>query len=354
MLMCANIQLTRSLLLVAHRASSKWGKDNLDRGQDSDFASLLATAGADGMVKVWCNKDPSQKDSWVCCATLDHSEFERVPANPDDAADKPQVYALQWIDHWSGLPLSSENTTQNSFLLTSSDDFIHLWELDLSTRDTQEFSAEKILLFREVLSINFVSAGDEGYGVSVCQVTESGLGLKSSQNQVSKENATASAPSQKAFGGDRNPNNLIFVFDAVYCPSNGLLGVALADGGLRLMNGRGVCISLMQLPGCQSHLTSFSWDSTGTRLATCVATGHVIIWAIDVHDSKGSLTTTCTAILEGGEWKERLCIEFDRIATPIGSSMFLLKKIPNIFIQDTNPVDLFLEPVFSPWMKTYC
>lgn len=288
---------------IYKRASSNWAKDILHREKDSIHSSLLASAGADGTVKIWSNTSPSQKDAWHCCATIDHADFDRLPSNPDDDADKPQVYALQWIDHWSGLPVSSDNTTQNSFLLTSSDDFIHLWELERTSNDT---SGD--LRFREVLSLNFTSFHSQGYGVAICQVTNAGIGVQNStQGETSNHNDDNSTPDsspatiQKAFGGDRNPNNMIFAFDADYCPANGLLGVALSDGTLRLMNGRGVCISIMQLPGCQSHLTSFSWDATGSRLAICVATGHVILWGIDVHDGSGSLTTTCTAILEGGE-----------------------------------------------------
>lgn len=275
-------------------ASSNWAKDILDRGTGSDFSSLIATAGADGAVKVWTSKDPSKANAWGCCATLDHSDFERLTSNPEDEAEQPQVYAIQWIDHWSGLPSSSDNAAaQNSFLLTSSDDFIHLWELESKSEDDP-----KQMKFREVMSLNFVAFQNPGYGVSICQVTNSGLDLQSSGGQVKKCNDASHT--QKAFGGDRNPNNMIFVFDAAYCSQNGLLGVALSDGSLRLVNGRGICISVMQLPGCQSHLTSFSWDSTGTRLATSVATGHVILWGVDVHEDKGSLVTTCTAILEGG------------------------------------------------------
>ena len=123
-----------------------------------------------------------------------------------------------------------------------------------------------------------------------------------------------------AFGGERNPNNLIFVFDASYCPANGLLGVALSDGSLRLVNGQGSCLTVLALPGIESHLTSFSWDGTGTRLATCLATGHIVTWTM--HRRRRLLQTTaaaapdyyhhyydgehdvlecvCTAVLQGG------------------------------------------------------
>lgn len=220
-----------------------------------------------------------------------------MPANPDDEAEKPQTYALQWIEHWNGLPLSSQGAKQNSFLLTSSDDFVHLWELE------PRYAESESLRFREVLSLRFTDFSGQGYGVSVCQVTDSGLGLESPSNQLDGRSETSSVQNltRKAFGGERNPNDMIFVFDAQYNAANGLLGVALSDGSLRLMNGRGVCLSIMQLPGCQSHLTSFCWDATGTRLATCVATGHVILWSVEVQVGHGALITRCSAVLEGGE-----------------------------------------------------
>lgn len=252
-----------------YRATPDWASDTLDRGKESGFSKLVATAGADGTVKVWATKDPSE-NAWTCSATLDHTSFERVPVNPEDEAEKPQVYAVQWIDHWSGLPVHGGKETKNSFLLTTSDDFVHLWELE-----SKPEGDSKDLKFREVMSLNFVSFQNAAYGVSVCQVTNSGVGIqRKAEGQLKKSND--GSPAQKAFGGERNPSNLIFAFDAVYCDANGLLGVALSDGSLRLINGRGVCISIVQLPGCQSHLTSFSWDSTGTRLATSVATGHVV------------------------------------------------------------------------------
>jgi WD40 repeat protein len=277
----------------------------LNRGKESIHSFLVATAGADGTVKVWSCKNPADKEPWVCRATLDHSSFARVPANPDDEAEKPQVYALQWIDHWSGLPVATEKVTQNSFLLTSSDDLVHLWELEPTCEESN------YLHFREVFSLHFTEfQNHHGYGVNMCSVTDSGLGLPNPNTvngQQQGTGAVAGSPSGKGFGGERNPNNMIFVFDADYCAANGLLGVALADGSLRLCTGRGVCLSIMQLPGCRSHLTSFAWDATGTRLATCVATGHVIMWGVEVEVGQGALKTTCSAVLEGGRFVLGLC-----------------------------------------------
>lgn len=214
--------------------------------------------------------------------------------------DTPQIYSLQFIEHWQGLASKDADPNEkNSFLLTSSDDYIHLWEMDA----TQEVGSSEIR-FSEVFSIRFTDQHNVGGGVSVCTVTSAGI-------KVPQEDTASSSPSQvgsskNTFGGERNPNNIVYVFDASYCSGNGLLGVALSDSTLRLVNGRGICVSILSLPGQHSHLTSFTWDSTGSRLASCVATGHLILWGIHGEDENGRVGVSCLAVLEGG--KKRLCV----------------------------------------------
>jgi len=176
--------------------------------------------------------------------------------------------------------------------MTSSDDFLHLWEID-------EPSTEESWELTEVMSIRFTPMETFGYGVTVCRITGKGLDIPGGW---SSSRASPGGDGGVGYGGERNPDNLVFVFDASYCPSSGLLGAALSDGSVRLMNGRGVCVSILTLPGCQSHMTSFSWDSSGTRLASCVATGHLILWEIDLagYSYRGSVTPACMAVLEGG------------------------------------------------------
>lgn len=292
------------------RASSQWGKDLLKREKEESHHSLLVSAGADGVVKVWASSDPRQKGSWTCCTTIDPTSFdynkketpETVPALPvpkqnqgfnqwaksdfcqpvskpaeEEEEEKPQVCAVQWIDNWKGLPTGGKE--QNSFLLTSSDDFVHIWELEeVQPNDENELS------FVEVMSLQFSCFhGSFGYGVSTCRVTKE-----------------ASDTLQKPVLGGRDPDKMVFVFEVAYCEANGLLGVSLSDGSLRMMNARGVCISIMQFPGNQSQISAFAWDSMGTRLATCLAMGHVIVWGLQVDDGAGSLSRSCMSILERG------------------------------------------------------
>jgi WD40 repeat protein len=310
-------------------ASSNWADDRVDRTTKSCHNYLLASGGADGTVYLWGCRDPEgagEDSCWTCYATLDHSSFGHFEAMDDN--DKPQVYALQFIDHWQGLP-SADDQANNGFLLTSSDDHVHLWEVDAQKKSkSDDGSSERKVHLREVMSLRFTDLHDSGYGVHIGKVTASGISVASKQEQDQNENDTTDqAAKPKRFGGDRNPQNLVYVFDASYCAANGLLGVALSDGSLRLTNGRGVCLKLLQLPGVQSHLTSFGWDSTGTRLATCVATGHLITWSVtmtaapavaptaptaNMNDETGdghangvvvgnsSIQTACVAVMEGG------------------------------------------------------
>jgi WD40 repeat protein len=312
-------------------ASSTWASDVLDR-KHGDFVHLLASSGADGVVKLWGCHDPMQKNGWICHLTLDHStllgrsdkkeekikieeikegdEEDKNEENKEDDeesnaeenkdADKPQTYALAFIDHWKIFATEQDDMAKNCFLMTSSDDYIHFWEIEAKkSEQIVEIVGDKIRMvpdeiqLKEVMSVHFGPLELHGYGVTACNITGSGLQLPSAPSYSSDGTA---------FGGYRNPNNRIFVFDAAYCSANGLLGVALSDGSLRLVNGRGVCISIVSLPGCQSHLTSFCWDSTGTRLATSVATGHLITWKLNMSDveGQGHIVATCSGIMEGG------------------------------------------------------
>ena len=281
-------------------ASSTWAS------QQSIFTHrpkyLLATGTAEGLVHVYGTEDPTKNELWKLLYTIDHGVFDHLREILVDDTDKPQIYALQFIDHWKALP-NADDDAMNSFLLTSSNDSVHLWELDAQKKSKvhDDGTFEHALHLREVMSLRFTHLHGMGYGVRLCQVTGRAVlsSLPSATSVISAEAEADDTP----YGGHRNPHGIIFVFDASYSASNGLLGVALSDGSLRLMNGRGVCLSVMQLPGVQAHLTSFAWDSSGTRLATSVATGHVITWSIanvTSHTGVEELNTSCTSVMQGG------------------------------------------------------
>mmetsp|Transcript_17376 Transcript_17376/g.26349 ORF Transcript_17376/g.26349 Transcript_17376/m.26349 type:complete len:493 (-) Transcript_17376:299-1777(-) len=279
-------------------ASSSWGNNCLDRKEDD--AHLLATSGADGTVKLWSCTNP--RDDWTCRTTLNHQSLlgrsegkEESSEDYDPSESDYQVYALQFIDHWRAFGIEHPSQPKNPVLMTSSENCVHLWGLSDHPDSQKKAELEngenidpKSILITEKMTVHFGDIDQDGYGVTACNLTESGLPT------------SASGPlTKKGYGGERNPNNTIFVFDACYCPANGLLGAALSDGSVRLINGRGTCITVLVLPDCQSYLTSFCWDSTGTRIATTVGTGHLITWHIDIH-SNGYTEAVCMGIMEGG------------------------------------------------------
>jgi len=288
-----------------------WGPATwLSSDATRDEAPLLATAGADGNVYVL--KQIGER--WDIMACIDHTDGLRH-FTPSDPEDKPQIYSLQFIENWEVTPGA---TCTNKFLLTSSEDHVHIWEVvqepkalrdvTLATVEeegegyeeaSQEEEEEQYPWhFKEVFSIGFGDLHSIDYGICVGRVTESSSPMLQYTNTAALKGINRTA----AFGGERNPDGDVFVFDASYCTTNGMLGVALSDGSLRLLNGRGECLSVLQLPGANTHLTSFCWDSTGTKLATSVAgTGHVVTWEILLNASRSDVQkTSCQAILGGG------------------------------------------------------
>ena len=317
-------ELENECLRVAW-ASSHWRAEVLSPGgeqpqqqeKEEQKDSILASGGADGVVKVWRRKGGESK--WRCMTTLDHkpTKHDTSPKTGEDMfllssmkggkeelEEIPQIYSIQFIDEWKGLPCVNKHTidtnppslSNSAILMTSSDDFIHLWQLVYENEDEMKFET--------IMDIKFTHL-EHGYGGVFVHIHTGNSDSTGSKPMTPFTKSTNIITNKKSYGGDRNPDNLVFVFDAAYCPANNLLGVALSDGTLRLVNGRGVCVSILQLPGVQSHLTSFGWDRTGARLATCVATGHVILWELNFGESKDLVTPSCRAVLEGGHTEQR-------------------------------------------------
>ena len=99
-------------------ASATWAKEELERQTpNSTFSTLVATAGADGVVKVWASKDPFHRDSFKCVHTMSHAELRRQTHSDEDGKQEeeeyvPQIYALQFIDHWRGVGDRKEHEKQ--------------------------------------------------------------------------------------------------------------------------------------------------------------------------------------------------------------------------------------------------
>lgn len=209
------------------RASANWTKhlpllrdDNTTDNEDL----VMASSSANGIVKIWriSIRDSLINPKTECIATIDHAEEDE---------DVPQVYALQFITQWMGTTSTedcahSTASATRSLLLTSSDDKIHLWELFIrtneseNTNDSNSSPSHSAICFRKMLTYHFVCL-QKGNGGVVLKI-----GSDDEDVIPHSEPSCLSAPQeQHVFGGDRNPNNVIYVFDASHCHANGLLAV---------------------------------------------------------------------------------------------------------------------------------
>ena len=221
---------------------------------------FLATGGADGRAKLW---RPFKQI--VPLAILDfHNEY-----NTDDQV---QIYCLQFIEKW----LHRKNVPYKA-LLTSENDYLHVWSptpLDASDVGISSVLKESLIQMHRIWSFRF------------------------EQNHIDSA----------AFGGDRNPNRINYVFDASFCEETYILAVALSDGTIRLLDGlRGIYLAILEFPRTETrfHLSGLSWNKNGTKLATCLSLGQICLW--DVHVAKAndilserSVEITNTLTLDGG------------------------------------------------------
>jgi len=261
-------------------------RDPPTKNSDEEEKYLLASAGADGIVRLWsatCDGgNVEEKLNWHCAGTLDHYMLENDGDDNNgggvskEEEERPQIYALQFVQ--------SKATPNMNILLTSANDCIYLWNIVEDGSPQSPNNSIKRRKFLPHLSMRFSHHLDDGKYV----------------NQ---------------FGGSRNPENELYVFDASYSESNDLLGVALSDGTCRVLslasgNNASFCQDqcVLSLPpgyfGTRGgHLTALSWDKSGTRLATCIASGRVVLWLLQVvnRDGREALHPSCISVLEGGE-----------------------------------------------------
>lgn len=226
----------------------------------------LSTAGADGILRIYtaskCVDDDDDKLIWKLVGSQDHYRLLN-----ECSEDRPQIYSLEYVPRQS--IVDDSNGTNQTFaddeyyylIITSADDAIFLWNVQSKNKEN------------EASSIDITSH-------SVVQFQQLG------QNQ---------------FGGPRNPNNAIYIFDTACCKD--YVGVALSDGTCRVLSvndeSRQCVLSLPQESELGGHLTGLSWNASGGRLVTCIACGKVVLWSIQLQED-GKLYNSIVAVLEGG------------------------------------------------------
>lgn len=280
---------------------------------------ILAIGGADGVVRLFSTENPAEQNGWTCIVTIDHSLcrhfMTRLAADP---SDRPQIYSLQFIDPPFHSDDLSKDLSAGSFLLTSSDDHIHVWKISIQNKKlklSDDSSSSHQFDFDELFSVRFSldsNNDNKTCSADVCRVTDAKMSSSTSVEQLTvvgqkmniEEREVSEDETQQIFGGARNPMNLVYVFDAAYCPGNGLIGIALSDGTFRILDDYGNLLLSLNSPDNASHLTSFSWHSSGDKIAACTASGLLIVWTITINDDleqfQPSVTVTLCVICSDG------------------------------------------------------
>ncbi|KAL7511238.1 hypothetical protein ACHAXN_008421 [Cyclotella atomus] len=224
---------------------------------------MLAAAGADGILRLYAASLQNDKLHWKLVASKDHYGLLNETAATED---RPQIYSLQFVPRpfQPSVNNNAETTCSDWLIMTSADDAIFFWSIKQPDMNESQ---------REITSYSIIQFAQLGH------------------NQ---------------FGGPRNPNNEIYVFDAVVS-SNGFIAAALSDGTCRVMS---IAQSAAEVKQCVltvpeqfvgergGHLTAISWDASGERLVTCIACGKVVLW--DVKVVEGVVIPSIVALLEGG------------------------------------------------------
>jgi WD40 repeat protein len=293
-------------------AKAKWAQElgwHVTRGKeitDSIEATdakrfILATGGADGVVHLFRTENPEEQMGWTSFVTINHSLYyhnlKNLAPEPDD---KPQIYSLQFLYSPFHSVDTSEDNSAGGFLLTSSDDHLHVWKISERNKKLKRSDDSSFYQFKcdEVFSVCFSLDStnlNETCTRSSVQVYRMTGVQKSSSPYVEQltvaEKAIIEEPvgiehtDGPTFGGDRNPMNLIYVFDASYCSENRLIGVALSDGTFRILDDYGNLLSTLRSSDTfSSHLTSFSWHSGGEKIIACTADGTLIVWTIEINE----------------------------------------------------------------------
>lgn len=204
-------------------------------GVSNDSVSI-ATGSADGTVRLWGIPPGGGDGGGGGGGEVDRYKSLKVVGqlkhrNQAKGLDG-QVYSCQFIaytDTAGGAPHASSNAGAMG-LLTASDSSVHLWDVETRTRvATQALS----------------KVGDH------------------------------------SIGGERNPEDASFVFDAKPRPGSGssVLAVALSDGTVRVGDVLGDGEQAAVLRGASNtHLTSLAWSLDGMTLVSCGGNGTVTVW----------------------------------------------------------------------------
>jgi hypothetical protein len=208
-------------------------------------SSLIATCGADGRAIIWKNSNHGNSDVNANVEGIAISEVEKnrmkkeavLPHGPT------QIYACESFNISDGA---------TCLFMTAADSSVYLWDVNSCVGNSSSSPAH-------VWTVD-----------------------SNSSNNVSPVNTPADGQEGSGFGGPRNPDNQIYIFDAKVNPMQGnVIALALSDGNIRQIDIRTpVFASMSKISnssptnmGSSSRNRNFGENSTASMLSSISLSG---------------------------------------------------------------------------------
>lgn len=203
---------------------------------DADSQIMLATGSADGTVRLWGSPDAVGEEGGEehnfsdRCASL--KVIGQLRHRDRAKGLDGQVYSCQFVRDGRDAEMSNSLPVGGALsLLTASDSSMHLWDVETRQRKASR-ALPKI--------------------------------------------------GSHSIGGERNPDDLPFIFDAKPRPGSGIstIAVALSDGTVRVGDiiGGGSESCVLKQENSNTHLTGLAWSKDGRVLVSCAGDGTVTVW----------------------------------------------------------------------------
>lgn len=233
-------------------------------------SSLITTCGADGNAIIWkienenndnysnnvlSQSENNQKSSSISSTISSNSNGKNNNSGSSNSRNNIKIYKKAVLSHsqsqiyaCESLDVNKSSSSSSSLLMTAADSVLYLWDVNNSFN----YSPDKIFENNKNDSANRLNSKVEENTNNNNTINNNTLTTSISSTSTKNNNAPIhtwtiktdtifsqstknnSGSLSENFGGPRNPENQIFIFDAKINPCNSnIIAVALSDGTVR-------------------------------------------------------------------------------------------------------------------------
>ena len=228
-------------------------------------STLIATCGADGRAIIWksskCDSTGIHSNASILkqASISKGDEIAEGIANSNNEIDNNRMKKEAILPHGQAQIYACEGMDVNDgascFFMTAADSSVYLWDVN-SCSDNKSSSSSSTPAHVWTVDSN-------------------------SSNNSSPVNTPGDNQGGNAYGGPRNPDNQVYIFDAKVNPAQGnVIGLALSDGNIRQIDIRtSIFATTNTINGSPTYMGTssrnrfFGEDSTGPILSSISLSG---------------------------------------------------------------------------------